>query len=173
MCITVSPLNCRSADRIRLLDGLHSLEESGRQYLRVPQAAENAEEAHEDFDGLECMVRRTWKYGSQHGVMYGSETTLHGLRIFGPSTRSKVVAVYFHSSVVELKRLVQLSIQHKPCRNFEDALVSSLKALDEAGLTGPFKFQYFARKTGGRLWSPLVDNLALALQMRLDALSSH
>eukprot|EP00435_Cladocopium_sp_Y103_P063698 s288_g25.t1 len=158
-----------SNHRQRLLDGLQSLEASGRG-RKKSKGVENTAEAFGDCADLECMCRVQSRY-------YAAKTTLHCLAIMAPTTPSKVVAVFYHSSMVELKRLIELCIKEKPCVSFEEAVVSSLRRLDNEGLTCPFKFHVHIGRRGKHgsvqhLLSPCVGSVSLALRMRKEVLTS-
>lgn len=153
-----------SIQRQRLLDGLQSLEASGRRH-RQPKTVENAAEAFGDCGGLACLF-------FMHSRSFEARITLHGLDILSPNTMSKVVAVFYHSSMVELKRLIEVCIKEKPYISFEEAVLSSCKALDNEGLTCPFKFRVRIG-SGGTYLGPLVSNVSLALRMRKECLASE
>ena len=149
----------------RLLDGLQSLEASGRRH-RQPKTVENAAEAFGDCGRLACLFFKNSR-------SFEAKITLHGLEISSPYTMSKVVAVFYHSSMVELKRLIEVCIKEKPYISFEEAVLGSCKALDNDGLTCPFKFRVRIGSGGKYLVGPLVSNVSLALRMRKECLASR
>lgn len=103
------------------------------------------------------------------GNSFAAELEIHSLFFSTPKTPSRAVAAYYHSAVVELKRLVRQGISANPFGSLEDAILCGLADLDARGLTCPLSFSVHVRRLGIVFRSSSVDEIHVALAMRQEA----
>mmetsp|Transcript_76127 Transcript_76127/g.154296 ORF Transcript_76127/g.154296 Transcript_76127/m.154296 type:complete len:522 (+) Transcript_76127:32-1597(+) len=145
----------------KLLDCLH-FEENGQRLLTRRQAGVSYSQD----------LRRPCYLYAGAGNSFWAEVLIHGICFATPRTTSRAVAAYYHSAVVELKRLVQEGISANPFGSLEDAIIRGLSGLDTQGLTCPllFSVRITSRRFGNKDFrSSTVDDIHVALTMRQES----
>jgi len=143
----------------KLLDCLH-FEENGQRSLTRRQAG---------VSYSQDLLRPRYLYAGA-GNSFWATVLIHGICFATPRTTSRAVAAYYHSAVVELKRLVQEGISANPFGSLEDAIIRGLSDLDAQGLTCPLLFSvHIARFGNNNFRSSTVDDIHVALTMRQES----
>ena len=143
----------------KLLDCLH-FEENGQRLSTRRQAG---------VSYSQDLPRLSYLYADA-GNSFCARILIHGIDFATPRTTSRAVAAYYHSAVVELKRLVQEGISANPFGSLEDAIIRGLSDLDTQGLTCPLSFCVRIRRFGNKDFrSSTVDDIHVALTMRQES----
>ncbi|CAK9089004.1 Probable helicase A859L [Durusdinium trenchii] len=109
----------------------------------------------------EPLPRTQHLYHRANGT-YQADMRMQGLQIVTPTTRHRAVAVFYHTVVVECKSRMVEAIASNPTRPLGATVKQALKEMQAQGTMCPLKFRCNFKD----LWTPLVDDLDLALRFR-------